>query len=38
MLEVMFEVPRRGTIRAFHVTKAMVVSRRITLESISVAA
>jgi ATP-dependent Clp protease ATP-binding subunit ClpX len=38
MLEVMYEVPRRGTIRAFHVTKAMVISQRVTLESAEVAA
>jgi ATP-dependent Clp protease ATP-binding subunit ClpX len=38
MLDVMFEVPRRGSIRAFHITKQMVISQRVTLESASVAA
>jgi ATP-dependent Clp protease ATP-binding subunit ClpX len=32
MLEVMFEVPRRGDIRQFHVTKSMVTAQRVTLE------
>ncbi|MEI8121653.1 MAG: ATP-dependent Clp protease ATP-binding subunit ClpX [bacterium] len=32
MLEVMFEVPKRGTIREFHVTKAMITSQRVTLD------
>ncbi len=31
MLEVMFEVPRRGDIREFHVTKSMVTAQRVTL-------
>jgi ATP-dependent Clp protease ATP-binding subunit ClpX len=32
MLEIMFEVPRRGTVREFHVTKEMVTSQRLELE------
>ena len=32
MLDVMFEVPRRGDIREFHVTKAMVTAQRVMLE------
>ena len=32
MLEVMFEVPKRRTVREFHVTKAMVASQRVTLD------
>jgi ATP-dependent Clp protease ATP-binding subunit ClpX len=33
MLEVMFEVPRRGDIREFHVTKPMVTAQRVTLQN-----
>jgi ATP-dependent Clp protease ATP-binding subunit ClpX len=33
MLEVMFEVPRRGDIRQFHVTKSMVTAQRVTLDN-----
>ena len=32
MLDVMFEVPKRGTIREFHVTKAMATAQRMTLD------
>ncbi len=34
MLEVMFEVPKRGNIREFHVTKPMVTSQRVSLDPI----
>jgi ATP-dependent Clp protease ATP-binding subunit ClpX len=34
MLEVMFEVPKRGNIREFHVTKPMVTSQRVTLDEV----
>ena len=32
MLEIMFEVPRRGDIREFHITKSMVTAQRTDLE------
>ena len=32
MLEVMFEVPKRKTIKSFHVTKTMVSAQRVTLD------
>ena len=32
MLEVMFDVPRRKSIREFHVTKAMVATQRVSLD------
>ena len=32
MLDVMFEVPKRKTVREFHVTKAMVSAQRVTLD------
>jgi ATP-dependent Clp protease ATP-binding subunit ClpX len=32
MLEVMFEVPKRKTIKSFHVTKSMVSAQRVTLD------
>jgi ATP-dependent Clp protease ATP-binding subunit ClpX len=38
MLEIMFEVPRRGTVREFHVTKDMVTSQRLELERMAAAA
>jgi len=34
MLEVMFEVPKRGTIREFHVTKTMVTAQRVSLDPV----
>jgi len=33
MLEVMFEVPKRGNVREFNVTKNMVVSQRVSLDA-----
>ena len=38
MLEVMFEVPKRGNIREFHVTKSMVTSQRVTLDQVAASA
>ena len=38
MLDVMFEVPRRGDVREFHVTKNMVGSQRAELEKSAEAA
>ncbi len=35
MLEVMFEVPKRGNIREFHVTKSMVVAQRVSLDEVA---
>ncbi|MEI6563200.1 MAG: ATP-dependent Clp protease ATP-binding subunit ClpX [bacterium] len=35
MLEVMFEVPKRGNISEFHVTKTMVTSQRVTLDEVA---
>ncbi len=35
MLEVMFEVPKRGNIREFHITKSMVSSQRVTLDQVA---
>jgi ATP-dependent Clp protease ATP-binding subunit ClpX len=35
MLEVMFEVPKRGNIREFHVTKNMVLLQRVTLDQVA---
>jgi ATP-dependent Clp protease ATP-binding subunit ClpX len=35
MLEVMFEVPKRGNIREFHVTKPMVTSQRVSLDPVT---
>jgi ATP-dependent Clp protease ATP-binding subunit ClpX len=32
MLEVMFEVPKRGNVRDFNVTKSMVVNQRVSLD------
>ncbi len=35
MLEVMFEVPKRGNIKDFNVTKSMVVSQRVSLDTVA---
>ena len=35
MLEVMFEVPKRGNVRDFNVTKSMVVSQRVSLDEVA---
>ena len=35
MLEVMFEVPKRGNVKEFHVTKSMVVSQRVSLDEVA---
>lgn len=35
MLEVMFEVPKRGNVTSFNVTKSMVVSQRVSLDEVA---
>ena len=35
MLDVMFEVPKRGNVKEFHITKTMITSQRVTLDQVA---